>query len=172
VLNAKLKPISDEERSAHRFRLLLQASAGITETGLVDVSIHDLSATGFLLECDESIQVGTEVSLEIPSVGSALGDVVWTSGRFSGGEFRTPLPSSAIASARSTSRVVWPDFAQKSAANREPEPLLPVIQDQTRAAAAMAIDDRLPLARRMQIIVGASILLWTPLALGIWTALG
>jgi hypothetical protein len=98
MLNAKLKPVwSDEERGADRYRLLIEASADVAEAGTQAVSIHDLSATGFLLESDASLPVGAEISLDIPGAGTGAGDVVWTSGRFAGGQFRKPLASEVLA---------------------------------------------------------------------------
>jgi hypothetical protein len=170
VLNAKLKPVwSDEERSADRYRLLLEANAGLPEAGTQAVRIHDLSATGFLLESDAALEVGTEISLDIPGAGAAAGDVVWSSGSFAGGQFREMLSPDALAAARSGSRVVWPDFARKSAADRASETSAPAIADDRAQAVA---DERWPLPRRLQFIVGASVLLWTPVALGIWAAVG
>ncbi len=174
MLNAKLKAVAftDEERSARRFRLLLPASAETAEAGLVDVSLHDLSATGFLIECAEPLSVGSEISLELPGIGSATGDVVWASGRFIGGEFRKALPPSALSTARASSPVLWPDFTPTSAAHRGAEAVAEQEAEVPLVAEPAIADTRLPVARRVQVIVGASILLWTPLAFGLWSALG
>ena len=170
MLNAKLKAVSDEERSARRFRLLLDASAETSATGLVDVRIHDLSATGFLIECSEALGIGDEVSLEIPGVGPATGDVVWTSGRFFGGAFRRPLVSSALASAQARSPVLWADFVPTSVADRNLGP--PLVQPVPQPNETGKHDDRLPIGWVLQIVVGASVLFWTPLALALWSLLG
>lgn len=170
MLSAKLKAVSDEERGAQRFRLLLQASAETRETGLVDVSIHDLSVTGFLIECSDTLGIGDEISLEIPGVGTATGDLVWSSGRFFGGEFRRPLPAAALASAQGSSPVLWADFVPTSAADRSLGPLL--VEPAPRPSEAVQHDDRLPIGWVLQIVVAASILFWTPLALALWSILG
>jgi hypothetical protein len=169
MLNAKLKPVwSDEERGADRYRLLIEASADVAEAGTQAVSIHDLSATGFLLESDASLPVGAEISLDIPGAGTGAGDVVWTSGRFAGGQFRKPLASEVLAGARSASRVIWPDFARRTAADRTDEAAIAAIAG---AAAGTAPDQRLPIGQRAAFIVGASCVLWTPIALGAWAVL-
>ena len=169
--NAKLKPIeSDEERSATRFRLLLQASAETPDAGVTDIVIHDLSATGFLIECLEPLGTGTELTLELPGVQPVTGDVVWSSGNFYGGEFRSVLGMSALAEARSSSPVRWPEFVPTSAADRGPAEVSAPAEQQILTHADDALDSRLPPAHRLLIITGASILLWTPIAFGIWSA--
>jgi hypothetical protein len=169
LFNAKLKPIeTNEERSAQRFGLLLQSSAEAAGGSLVDIVIHDLSATGFLIECTQPLGNRAQVTLELPGAGPVTGDVVWASGNFFGGEFRSTLDRAALDAARSSSPVVWPEFVPKSAADRAPIVTEPLVGEATPVE--MPGDDRLPVARRMQIIVGASLLLWAPLALGIWTA--
>jgi len=161
LLNAKLKPIeSDEERGAKRYRLLLQASAEAPEIGLTDVVIHDLSATGFLIECGERLATGTEINLELPGPSFVAGEVLWSSGNFFGGEFSAPLDGAALASARSTSPVIWPDFVAKSAANRIG--VIGEVPDEH--------GKRLPFGGRLLVITGASLLLWLPIGLGVWSA--
>ncbi len=170
MLNAKLKPIeSSDERAAPRYRLLLQASAGTPETGVNDIVIHDLSATGFLIECQEALATGAELGLDLPGASLVTGDIVWSSGNFYGGEFRAPLTADILAQARSSSPVLWPDFVPKSAANRSAEESTAELQAAV-GSPDVATDERLPIAQRTLIITGASILLWTPIALGIWSA--
>jgi hypothetical protein len=170
-LDARLKPIeSAEERSAARYRLLIQASAEAPEIGVMNIVVHDLSATGFLIQCLEPLGSGAELSLELPGVQAVTGDIVWSSGNFYGGEFRTNLSMSALAQARSSSPVLWPDFVPKSAADRGAVQTEASIDVEDLSQAAEPSDGRLPIGYRMLIIVGASILLWTPIALGIWSA--
>ncbi len=168
MLNAKLKPIeTDEERGADRYRLLLPASIETAEADAGDAIIRDLSSGGFLIECGTQLAVGAEVTLEIPGAGVAVGDIIWASGSFSGGEFRKPLTLAELAAARSSSAVVWPDFVPRSAADRDaPAGETPLVH-QVRVE-----DSRLPLAHRFQIIVGASVLLWVPIFFGIWSLVG
>ena len=160
MLNAKLKPIeSDEERSAKRFRLLLQASAEAPEIGLTDVIVHDLSATGFLIECEGGLPTGAEINLELPGPSFVAGEVIWSSGNFSGGEFTAPLSGAALANARSSSPVVWPEFVAKSAADRV----------SVGEGLAQDPEPRLPFGGRLLVITGASLLLWVPIGWGVWT---
>lgn len=170
MLNAKLKPVeNDEERSAHRYRLLLRASAESVGIGAADVVVHDLSATGFLIECEQELEPRAELNLELPGATLVTGDIVWSSGNFFGGEFRTPLSPSVLAEARSNSPVVWPDFVPKSAADRIENDASTV--ETPELGSAEAAETRLPLGQRTLIVVGASILLWVPIAFGIWSAI-
>lgn len=168
MLNAKLKPVwSGDERGAARYRLLIEASADVSDAGTQAVSIHQLSATGFLLEAQDDLPVGTEVDLDIPGAGQAQGEVVWSFGRFAGGQFRSPLTPDTLKAARSGSRVVWPEFVPTSAADRAAEIVEPATVPHSDETVA---NDRWPLRKRVQLIVGASMLLWTPVALAIWVA--
>jgi len=170
VLNAKLKPVwSDEERGADRYRLLLEAQAGLPEAGTQAVRIHDLSATGFLLEAEAALDIGAEVSLDIPGAGAAVGDIVWSSGAFAGGQFRSPLAADALAAARSGSRVIWPDFVPTSVADRSPD-IAPSPEEVAPTTAPA--DGRWPIGARVRFIVGSSLVLWSALALGLALAFG
>lgn len=165
MLQAKLKPIrSNDERSSTRYRLLLSASAEAAEIGLVDITIRDLSSTGFLVECNERLVPGTEITLELPDGTFSVGEIVWTSGNFFGGEFRIPLSIAALASARLISPVVGPLAPVPESVDRH--------QEDAGAVDPEERDARLPVGRRILIIVGTSVLLWVPIAVGIWLAFG
>lgn len=57
----------------------------------VEVRIRDVSTTGFLAECDNSIGIGSFVSLEVPGVGLVRAQVRWQLGPRMGGMFLDPI---------------------------------------------------------------------------------
>jgi hypothetical protein len=166
--SAQLKySYSADERNAERYRLLLPASAEAPEGGLVDVTVHDLSTSGFLVETEAPLSVGSEIILDIPGAGSVAAQVAWSSGNFFGGQFETPLSPSGVSAAFSASRVVWPNFAAGSAADRN----MVTAEDFSAEAAQDAEQpDRAPFPVRMRVIIGVSLLLWTPIGGALWSA--
>jgi hypothetical protein len=159
---------SADERGAERYRLLLPASAEKPGSGLVDIIVHDLSTSGFLVETQAPLSVGSEILLDIPGAGSVAAEVAWHSGNFFGGQFQSPLSASAVTFAFAASRVVWPNFTVGSSADREAST---VQADAAPPPLAQTVADaqlRHPLHVRLRIIVGVSLLLWTPLAAAAW----
>lgn len=119
VSSAKLAAVENsDERSSTRFRLSLVGTAGQVGDGLLEVVLHDLSATGFLLESSAPLEVGTQVDLEMPGLGAARGEIIWGSSRFFGGQFRPALVAGSVQAALAQSRIVGADFARRTAADR------------------------------------------------------
>jgi hypothetical protein len=157
-----------DERSAERYRLLLPASAEGAESGLVDVTVHDLSTSGFLVETEAPLSVGSEITLDIPGVGSVAAEVAWSSGNFFGGQFETPLAPSSVSAAFAASRVVWPNFGTGSFADRAVITNEDFEAEAARDQLAQPVRASLPL--RMRVILGASLLLWAPIGAAFWSA--
>jgi hypothetical protein len=154
---------SADERNAERYRLLLPASGEKPGSGLIDITVHDLSTSGFLVETEAPLSVGSEILLDIPGAGSVAAEVAWHSGNFFGGQFAKPLSPSAVTAAFAASRVVWPNFTAGSSEDREERLASPFVHGQIEPA-------RHPLQMRFRIIVGMSLLLWTPIATALWVA--
>jgi hypothetical protein len=155
---------SADERNAERYRLLLAASGEKPGNGLIDVTVHDLSTSGFLVETQAPLSVGSEILLDIPGAGSVAAEVAWNSGNFFGGQFAKPLSPAAVTAAFAASRVVWPNFTTGSSHDRQQPAATP-------APAELQDPQRHPLQTRFRIIVGMSLLLWTPIAGALWVAL-
>jgi hypothetical protein len=167
--SAQLKYSSSaDERGAERYRLLLPASAEEPGSGLIDIIVHDLSTSGILIETQAPLSVGSEILLDIPGAGSVSATVAWNSGNFFGGEFQTPLSPSAVTTAFAASRVVWPNFTTSSSADRGGFPVKENIAPPQVSPPLADEQTRHPLQVRLRIIVGVSLLLWTPLAAAAW----
>ncbi|MGE5722743.1 MAG: PilZ domain-containing protein [Sphingomonadales bacterium] len=57
----------------------------------VEVSLCDLSSTGFMAECDESVSIGSYVTLDLPGLGTVRAQVRWQVGGRMGGMFLDPI---------------------------------------------------------------------------------
>jgi hypothetical protein len=60
------------------------------------VVIHNLSATGFLMETSAELVEGDALQVELPEHGSTPAAVSWKKDSFYGCEFAVPVPTSAI----------------------------------------------------------------------------
>ena len=115
--------------------------------------IHDLSATGILIETAASLRTFDEIEVELPEVGATTATVMWNGGRYFGCQFHELIPKSALSAA-----VLRNPFALQPAEADAP----PDTGDDTEAE----IDDRYPFGFRLRVILGASIALW---ALILWS---
>ena len=57
----------------------------------VEVTICDVSTTGFKAECPEAVRIGSYVSLDVPGVGPVNAQVRWQLGGRMGGMFVDPI---------------------------------------------------------------------------------
>lgn len=123
MFNTKLPAVENtDERWSPRFRLSLQGSAGESGGDHVEAVLHDLSATGFLIETDAPLSIARTISLEMPGLGTVTGEVVWGTERFFGGHFRTAIPESLVRGALAQSRIVGTDFTHRTTADRAVRP--------------------------------------------------
>ncbi len=89
-------PVDPRHPRAARRQLRLE-SEGFTASGqTARVLIHNVSATGLLLESADILAEDEQLEIALPQVGSAAAHIVWTSENFYGCRFDTPLPASAL----------------------------------------------------------------------------
>lgn len=118
----------------HQMRLRVRGAPGSGEAA--DVLIHNLSATGLLLESASRLAVGDEIVVELPESAACTAKVVWTSGQFFGCAFERPLSASTVSAAqlRSEPAIESPQWH--------------AVADQTRPASAETFGARLQRMRR------------------------
>ncbi len=81
-------------------RRALRLDVGSAEAGTAgDVTIHDLSLTGVLIETAASLAPGETFAVALPQAGAVEATVAWTSGRFYGCQFRQPISPAALSAA-------------------------------------------------------------------------
>lgn len=62
--------------------------------------VRDLSADGMLIETDAAIHLNSIFQISLPNEAQFEGKIVWTSGRFFGCEFSTPMSKAGMSAAR------------------------------------------------------------------------
>lgn len=123
-----------KERDPRR-RLALDTESKSVSGGAAAVLIHNLSATGLLIECETTLDDGEAIAIDLPHAGPALATVVWSSGRLHGCRFARPLSKAAVKAAELQGAVE----GTASFAPAEGEPLSQRIQ-RLRAARRLSLD--------------------------------
>lgn len=92
-----------------RRKLRLEAE-GSTASGLsTRVLVHNVSATGLLIESEAALSVGERLEIDLPGNGATPASVVWTSGRLFGCRFEAPISRATLSAAQLRSAVVEAD---------------------------------------------------------------
>lgn len=87
-------------RSAPRRALRLEASGFAPGLGEANVTIHNISAAGLLLETGLDLGEGEQLALELPEAGTVTAVIVWRSERLYGCAFAQALGPAALAAAQ------------------------------------------------------------------------
>lgn len=139
------EPGGDRRRSRRRALKLSAAFAGSSE----EVTIHDLSATGILIETTAELHKLDLVELELLEAGTTLAIAAWHSGKYVGCEFADRIPSAAISAAL---------------LRNPPEPVGDVPQPEECGPDEGADENKLSLTVRLRVIVVMSLVFWTAIA--------
>jgi hypothetical protein len=108
-------PDGDRRRSARR---ALSLGIGPKDAhGGEQVTIHDLSLTGALLETSLSMLVGAMFEVELPHAGKIEAVIVWNSGEYYGCQFSLPISPAALSAA------LLQGAPQASERDRAPDPV-------------------------------------------------
>lgn len=91
-----------------RRKLRLEARGALSSGASAEILVHNISATGVLLESPVPLMADERISIELPHVGAVWARVVWTSARFYGCEFHTPITPAALSAAALRSAVDQP----------------------------------------------------------------
>lgn len=94
MIQARLAAVDEpaERRGAQRQAVALDARLRALGTTGAEVQVLNLSATGFMAECDAEIAVGARVWLMLPGRERLNALVRWANGGRLGGEFADPIP--------------------------------------------------------------------------------
>jgi DNA-binding XRE family transcriptional regulator len=95
-------PGTDTQRSAPRRALWLETSGFLPGPDGIqaNVTIHNISADGLLLETAQALAEGEQLALELPEAGAVVATVVWRSEHLYGCAFAAPLNNAALAAAQ------------------------------------------------------------------------
>jgi hypothetical protein len=146
-----------DQRTSPRRQLRL----GSTVRG-EEVTIHDVSATGALIETGADLTILDNLEIELPQAGVTPAIIAWSSGRFYGCEFRGPISQAAISAAMLRS----PPLREVGNLSG---PIAVVLSENDVIAgigSPESLDeDKAPLSVRLRVILGSALALW---ALVIW----
>lgn len=147
-----------ERRRSRRHPLCLDAEAVIADK-ILPVQLHELSRTGFLMECRGALAAGEQFEIRLAGSGAYLARAIWTCGPLIGCEFQHSLSPSACSAALLKAR------PKKSAQ----KPMWWIDEDRPDAVdavdAAEKTESRRGEARDVVLIVSLSIALWATLAI-------
>lgn len=100
ALKAHLDPDQDDHRGQRRAlrRALKLETSGTVPGGLdANVTVHNISAAGLLIETGDSLRVGDSFAIELPQAGQVSARIVWASDRLYGCAFEQALGRAALA---------------------------------------------------------------------------
>ncbi len=83
-----------------RRRLFLEAKGALVSGHATDVLVHNVSATGLLLESAAVLAVDEVIEIDLPHAGSSQARVVWASGSLFGCQFTAPISPAALSAAQ------------------------------------------------------------------------
>lgn len=88
------------QRSTPRRALRLETSGVFGGAREANVTIHNISAAGLLLETAQELVEGEQLALDLPEAGAVVATVVWRSERLYGCAFAAPIGNAALAAAQ------------------------------------------------------------------------
>ena len=172
---------SSEQRGALRRTLRLKVDVGREDGSAVPLIIHDLSATGLLVQTGDGPSIGEKLHIELPDAGLHPAKVVWSSGSFVGCRFDQPLPQATISAALLRSiqpRLARTTDASASSPARDLQARVEYLEHELGKASKaetayerqiVSNDNRLPLHVRGQILLGLSAFSAGTWALLLWS---
>jgi len=113
-------------RTAPRRALRLEASGLAPDGGEANVTIHNISAAGLLIETVLELAQGEQLALDLPEAGVVNAVIVWRSERLYGCAFERALGPAALAAAQlqgvapPAAPIAMPAAGAAAARNREP----------------------------------------------------
>jgi DNA-binding transcriptional regulator YiaG len=102
VIAAHFEQSPDEAGQAREPRRTLRLEAqGLTESGdAAPVLVHNISASGLLLESEVSLAAGERIDIDLPHAGATPARVIWASGSFFGCQFDAAISHAALSAAQ------------------------------------------------------------------------
>lgn len=156
TIAARLERSSEDRRSRPRHKLRLGASVqSIGE----NVSIHDISSTGMLIETSVELAPFDALQIELPENGPTDALVMWSSGRFYGCEFTKPLSQATISAVFLRSGPAESRDEQSPGSVAAADSLYPGSVEET-VTEENGAQDKWPLPARVATIAASAVVLW------------
>lgn len=93
-------PHSDDPRRSVRHTLRLEALGTTADGEKSRVTVHNISASGLLLETEAVLEIGETIALDLPEAGERMAEVSWASGGYYGCQFDQPLSPAELSAAQ------------------------------------------------------------------------
>lgn len=106
-----------ENRRSVRRVLQLRAQAALPGGGTGNVTIHNGSISGLLIETALPLEVGDELLVDLPEAGEVTAVVAWNSGRLFGCRFEREISQAALSAAQLRSDTLLPQNGADRPAN-------------------------------------------------------
>ena len=114
-------PHSDDPRRSGRHTLRLEAYAATADGERVGVTVHNISASGLLIETAAALEIGEAFAIDLPEAGERRAVVSWASEAFYGCQFDRPLTPAELSATQLRGTV--------AEAIRVPRPALGALDD-------------------------------------------
>lgn len=101
-------PRSTGKGRASRRQLRLPLHGSKATGAEIEALVHNISATGMLVESKAPLEIGEVIEVNLPHSGKTATRVIWTSGALSGCQFEMPISPATLSAAQLRS-VVGPD---------------------------------------------------------------
>ena len=113
VLKAHLGPTETdgdlgEQRGSSRRELRLETIGAFPEGSLANVTVHNISSSGMLLETSLSVEDGELLTVELPEIGATQAQVVWVSGSLIGCVFESEISPGILAASQLRASAILP----------------------------------------------------------------
>ena len=150
-------PASDR-RSAERRKLFLGSTLEATGEA---VAIHDISATGMLIETSAELAPFDALEIDLPHNGLTRALIIWNSGHYYGCAFSERISKATVSAAllRGTPEAEPDRPADRPEAEARLDPS-PARAEPSETDAAGAYEDKWSLGASTRFILGSAILLW------------
>lgn len=101
-IHATIEPqdVSESHRAAPRVRMRIEASGSLDNGEGTTVVIHNLSATGMLIETITDLTVGQRIMVALPEAPDVAATIVWQSEALAGCRFDQPLSRGLLSAAQ------------------------------------------------------------------------
>lgn len=157
-----------DNRGAERIRIRFGVSWLDHEPGARELTILDVSQTGFLVETDQPLLAKTSLIVELPNAVCKVCRIVWSSGPFRGAVFSEPLSDielqELVFEVRDPFRRLKKVYQFDQGSDRDlPKKL-------SSDDGEVSEDEKLPFATRLKIILGSAALLWSAIGSVAWVA--
>lgn len=93
---------------AHRRKLRLEVAGALASGVETNVMVHNVSATGLLLESRCELAVGDRIEISLPYAGGTWARIIWSSGHLFGCQFDRSLSQAALSATLLRSAVDQP----------------------------------------------------------------